>query len=620
MATGDRTYQIEQKCLFDKYDKTTHEYNIGDFVVDKGKVKKITNKSGSGSSATYTLVDSNMKEYTDTKLEENNPIVKKTLSVNSSTSSADVNTMSYDEQVAIGRKNTFTNYPLGAVLIGQQNTSKASNSLGVGRQLDITGTNCLAVGSNNHVEQGAVALGENNNKHQSVKGSIKGYYSSDSFTAGQKNDAFGYNSVAIGSGNTAEYDQSVAIGKENYSGYSNTVAIGEQNEAGGGSGATALGYKTKALAQATFTFGENTRATYSYAIAGGRDTKALSAASVAIGDNALSNGAYAVAMGQSTVANSNCDFAVGSNTIAQAGYSFACGNNTRAIGQYSSAMGYSSKANGYESFAANNQAEANADYTFAIGNQTKANGMNSFAAVNYSFANGECSVVIGDTCQADYKNQTVIGCHNYVNADKVETKTKHESKYIYAVNTSTDFKTGSDTNVTKVRLKFYIHPNATNVVCTCTGFESSDFSYSSSYGEITVNKTMDSQFGKQYSVSVAYDWTYTAAKTNGTDDPLFTIGNGTYSEKSNALVVRKDGNACLNKGLFLYGDKECETTSPGNAAVAAKSIAPDQNTSTWEEGGLYLNRDKLYKYEGGTWILTDIAKEIKALWDKVNSL
>ena len=201
-------------------------------------------------------------------------------------------------------------------------------------------------------------------------------------------------------------------------------------------------------------------------------------------------------------------------------YSFAAGRNAKATGQYSVAFGTGSVARGTNSIC------------FGDG---IAEGTNSLSIGVATEARGLYAIAIGDDCDALKNNSIAIGKDAKCNE-------------INSISIGTD-----NSSIGR------------NSLTLGTGLNAP------SYGEVVLG---------------TYNTSYTATSTTGhaMADRLFTIGNGTVIDSSDALVVKKDGKISVNHsdpkttldvdgGLTLRKDATINLTMDNqNVAVGDRSL------------------------------------------------
>ena len=178
-------------------------------------------------------------------------------------------------------------------------------------------------------------------------------------------------------------------------------------------------------------------------------------------------------------------------------YSFAVGNNTKAIGSSSTAMGFSTDARGFFSTATGSSTTASGYASTAMGFSTDAAGRSSTAMGEYSKASGYASTAMGYGPIARGEYSTAIG---------------------YSPDAIGNFSTAIGNSAV-----------ATGENSAAIGFGV----WTRSYASLSIGRLNDSII-----TSSPTSWVAT--------DPLFIIGNGTSSTRSNAITVLKNAKTGIN--------------------------------------------------------------------------
>lgn len=207
-------------------------------------------------------------------------------------------------------------------------------------------------------------------------------------------------------------------------------------------------------------------------------------------------------------------------------WSFASGNNTKASGNGSTAIGSTAIASGSASIAIGTGAHASGYYTMALGHNTTATGDWAFAAGDGSDATGTSSVAIGKDNLAATANSIALGIH---------TSATGSSSTAMGNNTDASGQTST----------------AMGSGTTASGYQSTAMGsgtyapsdYSTAMGFYTIAKAQSSTAIGWYNDTIAG-----SSETLWVDtDPLFYIGNGSsYMDRTNAMVVYKNGNTDIN--------------------------------------------------------------------------
>ena len=314
---------------------------------------------------------------------------------------------------------------------------------------------------------------------------------SESFNNITNNVSSGYQSHAEGNYTQATNDQAHAEGQS-------TTASGYRAHAEGyntratGSDSHAEGNYTEATNYQSHAEGSNTHATGGQAHAEGSSTYADGSSSHAEGAGCHAVGSYSHAEGSNTYANSYASHSEGSGSVVltNSENAHAEGYNTKAGSTAAHAEGYNSKALGSYAHAEGYYSEANGVASHTQGMYTKANTPYSFASGYYSETKaayeqslGMYNKTIDDGSALNYYNQS----GSYAVGDKVKLG-GDETHSVYQCNTAIAAPAGE--------------------------FDSS-----------------------KWTVIGVYD---------SVNPILFSVGNGSYSDRKNALEIRRDGTFYLN--------------------------------------------------------------------------
>ncbi len=202
---------------------------------------------------------------------------------------------------------------------------------------------------------------------------------------------------------------------------------------------------------------------------------------------------------------------------AKGNYSISLGKSNKAIGEYSSATGIYNDATGEASIAMGFSTKATGDYSIALGQNNLASGYGAFAVGNYNIASGLSAVALGAGSIASGDYSTTLG----------------------------------RTNVASGR----------GAIASGNG-SAARSDYSMAMGYQTIAKGFASTVIGLYNDSLLL----TNINAFLPAVPLFIIGNGDNSTRSNAMVVYKNGNTVLNGNLKINN---------GNAAVGKVLMATD---------------------------------------------
>ncbi|NUM80096.1 tail fiber domain-containing protein [bacterium] len=229
--------------------------------------------------------------------------------------------------------------------------------------------------------------------------------------------------------------------------------------------------------------------------ASGYRSMAKGSSSTALGSSTIASNIYSTAMGWQTTASGQTSTAIGQNTIASGLISTAMGWYTLATGLYSTAMGRRTVAVDTSSISMGDSTIAQGRHSMATGWCTKALGLASTTFGFNTSATGEYAIAMGRANSASGANSMTAGYQNTASG---------------------------------------ISSMAMGYQCSTVGDYSMAMGYSviaQSYASVALGRYND-----------------TAGVTNSwdVDDPLFVIGNGTVSTRSNALTILKNGNVGIN--------------------------------------------------------------------------
>ena len=287
----------------------------------------------------------------------------------------------------------------------------------------------------------------------------------------------------------------------------------------------AEGYSTIASGSQAHAEGSNCQATGSSSHAEGSSTEATDSQAHAEGNNTHATGSYSHAEGSSTYAIGYTSHAEGGSCRAEGSYSHAEGNNTKALS-------YASHAEGSRTIVQTDSDTAHAEgyYTQAKGQSAHAEGYNSKALATYSHAEGYyCEAQASATHAQGYYSKAKAS-YSSANGYYVET----ESMYEYSVGKYN--KTISDGSL----LNWY----STDYVSYAVG-DRVKLSSDTTKSIYQCNTAIAAPAGEFDSSK----WTVVGTYDN--ENPiLFSVGNGSYSQRSNALEIRRDGTFYLN-GIAL---------------------------------------------------------------------
>lgn len=332
-----------------------------------------------------------------------------------------------------------------------------------------------------------------------------------------------FGSKALGSGSTALWEDAIAAGRDATANKWAAVALGNNATASGvsslasGSGSTAsqwasmaLGAGSTATRAGAFASGINADATDWSAIAMGHNATASAANSIALGWNSTASATNAMAFGEGSTASDwhalatghqssaseTHAVATGRSTVASGNHSVAFGDDANATGDHSRAFGVGSTASATHAHAFGRNSTASGGNSYSLGYYTVASGWSSLALGQRSIASGDFALALGDSTVASGYNSAALGTFSRA--------TGHSS------------------------------------------IAGAGRSEARSFHEV--------QFGAFVDVAGL------GSATRGAmipEEALFVIGNGTSEvNRSNALVIRKDGTATFHDSLSVLGEAD----------------------------------------------------------------
>jgi hypothetical protein len=213
-------------------------------------------------------------------------------------------------------------------------------------------------------------------------------------------------------------------------------------------------------------------------------------------------GRFSFSSGQNTKANGEASTSMGYYTIASGNYSTSLGNATTASGIGSTSMGYISIASGNYSTCMGLNTLAAGDYSTTMGINTLASGDYSTSMGALTNAGGDYSTSMGNGTVANGDNSTSMGYTTFANG----------------------------TNSTS--MGSLTHASGAN--STSMG----DGSYAKAYASFSIGTYNDDSDSPN-------------PNSAAPGDRIFQVGNGTFSSKTNALTVLRNGN--LGIGISAPG-------------------------------------------------------------------
>jgi hypothetical protein len=384
-------------------------------------------------------------------------------------------------------------------------------------------------------------------------------------------EATGGNSIAIGSGPKASGSSSVAIGESNIASGNWSLALGSSSVAGG-TFSTSMGWHSQASGEISTSMGTASiaRAYGSTAIGSYNDSLATSSPTSWVDTDPL----FMIGNGTSEATRHNAftlykngnllakhpttvntdpgtatlpvsgsgtrmmwipeqsafrvgtvtgdawdasnigpwSFASGMNTIASGNLSTAIGSSAIASGSTCIAIGTGAHASGYQTIALGHNTTASADWAFAAGDGSDATGVSSIALGKDNLASNGHSIALGIQTSATGLGSIAMG-------NGTEASGLNSTAMGNGTNASGDYSTAMGIGT----------------------YAPSDYGLSA--GRSTIAKAHNATAIGAYNDTIAGSSATLWVET----DPLFYIGNGsTILDRSNAMVVYKNGNTDIN--------------------------------------------------------------------------
>ena len=398
--------------------------------------------------------------------------------------------------------------------------------------------------------------------------------------------ATGTGSFAVGSGTKATGDVSTAIGILNEASGKAAHAEGAGTKAGGNT-SHSEGFYTE-------TIGDYSHAENYGTIASGKKSHAEGGRTKAIGD-------CTHAEGDSTTAQGRGSHAEGAYTFANGEYSHAegCGNNFEGADQKLIAGGTGAHAEGFITKAMGDYSHAEGMDTQTSGQAAHAEGFNT-TAINKSHAEGEDTLAGGDAnnnraAHAEGLRTTATGAGSHAEGGD----TIASGRYSHAEgrkSTTGEIKTTASGEAS----------HAEGIGTTASGYNSHSegglttasggHSHAEGYGTTASGKASHaggtSTIAQWDNSTVVGKYNKTSNLSNTSSDPLFIVGNGTATDKSNAFEVYQDGTGYLNnKKILVEGDVDkaemnaifanaLKTSISGIEGIGVSDVSPLTHTVT----------------------------------------
>lgn len=272
-------------------------------------------------------------------------------------------------------------------------------------------------------------------------------------------------------------------------------------------------------------------------------------------------GINSVAFGSNNVASGAESFATGSQNIASGENSVAMGRESEASGQYSLAFGYKSLASGRYSLALGEGSQATNENAIAIG-ALEASGTSS-VAIGATSAVGDHSIALGYTTHSLARFSLALGGFSEASGEW-----------------STAIQNGKALG-----------------------------DYSVAIGPVQTPSFYEIALGRSNAITTGNANTWVAT------DGLFQIGNGTDSDRSNAITVLKNAHTAIGVAGVEAAAKPTELLDLGGNAAAGQGGLKIRNINSTAYAG-NATTDKIVVADADgvlkTVAVTDIASNVTA--------
>jgi hypothetical protein len=287
----------------------------------------------------------------------------------------------------------------------------------------------------------------------------------------------------------------------------------------------------------------------------GYKNQAIGDFSQALGYRSVARGNYSTAIGRSAIAWDN-SFALGNMSQARGNDSYAMGSGSVALGATSVALGVTSRSEGFGSIAFGVSARSLKLGSLSLGLNTAAEGEQSLAMGFEAKATGDKSIAIGSHYNVTFNrpvwewsaalNRYVI---NYV-PTTIDKLTIAEGVHSIAIGNGNHSNNGGIT--------LGINNDATAYGSVALGHSNqvaSEFSFTAGYnnylnglGTFALGNNLIAKSANSFVIG-AFNLEEGTVNEWIPKDPLFVIGNGNPTLRSNAFTVLKDGNIVLSNNI-----------------------------------------------------------------------
>lgn len=404
----------------------------------------------------------------------------------------------FASEVTIQGRTTINNaLQINALEIDSANASGTA-AVARGYGAAATGNHAMALDSlARALGQSSKALGRESVAY-STDGLALGYKSQAADSSLWASDQNGWHAVALGAESDALGTHSYALGENSsvHASATNAFALGSASNVDVSAHfAVALGASSNAMGVNSLAFGQNSQTgpLSHFSLALGYGSQTANSATVAMGYNSTANMFHAMALGHDATASGTHSYALGQYSDATMDQAIAMGRNSTASAPHAFTLGEYATASGYGSRALGYYSVASGPTSYALGWQANASGHNSLAFGEGSTATLSHAIALGQGADALAYGSLALGANSTT--------------------------TGTMSMVQAV------HSEANSAYEVVLG----------AYSDNTPFGDVDSLY-----------WVGT--------DPLFVLGNGSADgDRSNALVIRKDGAAAFSDSVHVAG-------------------------------------------------------------------
>jgi hypothetical protein len=441
---------------------------------------------------------------------------------------------------------------LSATAIGDYSVAEGYQTTAIGENSHVEGYNNIASGWTSHVEgAGNIAYGWECHVEGEQNTTFKDYSHAEGYkttTFGENAHSEGSNTIASGESSHAEGCQSTANGDYSHVEGVLNIANGESSHA--------EGYKSTAFGQSSHAEGGRQSKSEAGGLASGEASHAEGSMTTAAGLNSHAEGTLTLALNESNHSEGNSTSAIGSHSHSEGSSTTALGVVSHAEGQSTKAIGNCSHSQNYNTIAASfaetvigyynytgtsatTDSWVETDQLFVVGNGDYNSGSLIYNNALTIYKNGNASFDGNITANGFFYG-------NGLGLTNIQTTaiTGYE-QYWYSGTGLNSLQTLSATATGDYAVAEGYETTASGDYSHSEGFASTSigvYSHTSNYMTIasSQNETVFGRYNLTGSSPTNDSWVAT--------DQLFVIGNGSSTERKNALTIYKNGNSILGDG------------------------------------------------------------------------